>query len=159
MEIVQTAFGATGHVGFAQECARALLIFVYGWVAVRFLGRRIFGKWAALDIIVSIIIGSNLSRALTGSAPLFGTLGATGLMLVFHWVLAQAAARSSLMSRLLEGRPVRLVVDGKADRKSMRRWSISEADLQEALRRRSMQSEAEIREGVLEPSGVVSLLK
>src|SRR5436305_5487189 len=106
MEILNQVFGPTGHVSVAQECARAMLIVVYGWIAVRAVGRRVFGKWAALDIVVSIIIGSNLSRVLTGSAPLAGTLVATTLVLILHWLLAQAAARSRVMSRLLEGRPI-----------------------------------------------------
>lgn len=59
-------FGSLGHVSWLQECARAAVIFAYGLVLVRVAGRRVFGKWAALDIIVSVIVGSNLSRALTG---------------------------------------------------------------------------------------------
>ena len=72
-------FGITPHITWTQECARAVVIFVYGFAIVRFVGRRVFGKWAALDIIVSVIVGSNLSRALTGSAELWGTLAATTL--------------------------------------------------------------------------------
>ena len=32
-----------------------------------------FGRWSALDIVLAIITGSSLSRARTGSAPLWGT--------------------------------------------------------------------------------------
>ena len=63
-------FGVDAHLSWAQECARAVLVFAYGLLLVRVAGRRIFGKWSALDIIVSIVVGSNLSRALTGSAEL-----------------------------------------------------------------------------------------
>ena len=94
MQLLNAVFGETGRVDLAQECARAALVFLYGFAAVRLTGRRVFGKWAALDIIASIIIGSNLSRALTGSAPLWGTLAATSVLLALHWMLAQAAARS-----------------------------------------------------------------
>jgi len=41
----------------------------------------------------------------------------------------------------------------------MRRWSISEADLQEALRQRAMEGEDQVREGTLEPSGAINLVK
>lgn len=56
-----------------------------GSPAVRIAGKRVFGKWAALDIIVSIMAGSNLSRALTGNAPLGGTLAATSLLMGLHY--------------------------------------------------------------------------
>lgn len=70
MAIFHDAFGGTGQITWWQETARALLVFSYGLALVRIAGRRIFGKWSALDIIVSVIVGSNLSRALTGSAAL-----------------------------------------------------------------------------------------
>lgn len=61
---MDVVFGPTGHVTGWQECDRALVVFIYGLAIVRIVGRRVFGKWAALDIIVSVIVGSNLSRAL-----------------------------------------------------------------------------------------------
>ena len=67
---MEHVFGAMGDVSWFQECARSVLIFAYGLALVRSAGRRIFGKWSALDIIVAFVIGSNLSRALTGGAPL-----------------------------------------------------------------------------------------
>src|SRR5689334_3575340 len=82
-------FGVQGHLLWWQECLRAMLVSAYGLALVRITGRRVFGKWSALDIIVSIIVGSNLSRTLTGGAPLGGTLAATTLLMALHWVLAQ----------------------------------------------------------------------
>src|SRR3954471_6266155 len=112
MVALDSVFGSDGHLTWWQECARAVLIFGYGLALVRLAGRRVFGKWAALDIIVSIIVGSNLSRALTGSAPLLGTLAATTLLMVLHWLLAHAAARSPRLSRLVEGPAIELARDG-----------------------------------------------
>lgn len=158
MEWSQSLFGTTGHVGGAQECARAALIFVYGLVAVRLVGRRVFGKWAALDIIVSIMIGSNLSRALTGGAALWGTLSATTLLLALHWSLAQLAARWPSLSHLIEGRAARLASKGRIDTRVARRWSISEADVNEALRQHGHEGLEPTTELVLEPSGSISIL-
>src|SRR5919205_1813553 len=95
-------FGSGSDLSWYQECARAALIFVYGLVLVRIAGRRIFGRWSALDIVVSIIIGSNLSRALTGSAQLWGTLAATALLVALHGVLARLVAASPGLSRVIE---------------------------------------------------------
>jgi uncharacterized membrane protein YcaP (DUF421 family) len=146
-------------VSWLQECARATLIFVYGYAAVRLVGRRVFGKWAALDIIVSLVIGSNLSRTLTGNAPLWGTLAATTLLLAIHWLLAQLAARSPRLSHLIEGRPIHLAREGRPDLASLRRWSISEADVNEALRQRGLTALEDSHHLVLEPSGTMSVLR
>jgi uncharacterized membrane protein YcaP (DUF421 family) len=157
MTDLATIFGHQDHVTAAQECARTVLIFAYGWAVVRVAGRRVFGKWAALDIIVSIIIGSSLSRAVTGGAPLWGTLAATTLMLALHAGLAQLAARSGALSRLIEGRPVRLVEEGVPQPAAMRRWSISESDLREAVRKAGRCGLDEVRDATLEPSGAITI--
>src|SRR5690242_14123592 len=101
---------------------------------VRLLGRRVFGKWAALDIVVSIIVGSNLSPALTGSAPLLGTILATTVLMALHWLLARVASLQPALSRALEGRSIVLAEDGTLAPEIMKREAVTEADLNEALR-------------------------
>ena len=91
---ITSLFGEKNDLNTLQECARAIVVFLYGLALVRIAGRRMFGKWSALDIVVSIIIGSNLSRIITGNAPFVGTLAATTLLVMFHWVLANLCARS-----------------------------------------------------------------
>ena len=156
---LDTVFGAGEQLAWWQECARAILIFTYGLVLVRVAGRRLFGRWSALDIIVSIIIGSNLSRALTGNAPLWGTLAATTLLVGLHWILARAAARSPRLSRVLEGHGIKLAVDGKADRSAFLRAAVSEKDLNEALRQSGVEDIAQTRLVTIEPSGNITVLK
>ncbi|HEX8443413.1 MAG TPA: YetF domain-containing protein [Allosphingosinicella sp.] len=138
---------------------RAVLIFFYGLLLVRIAGRRVFGRWSAIDIVVSIVIGSNLSRALTGNAPLWGTLAATTLLMALHYGLAHAAVRMRWVSRLIEGAPICLADAGKADERAMRRQGVSLADLHEALRDKGLEHVAQTRLINLEPSGNVTVLK
>lgn len=126
---------------------------------MRVAGRRVFGKWAALDIIVSVIVGSNLSRALTGQASLGGTLAATTVLMVLHWVLAQAAARSAWLAGILEGMPIELGRGSSVDQATMRRHSVSQRDLDEALRQSSLEEVGNTRRVILEPSGKINVLK
>jgi uncharacterized membrane protein YcaP (DUF421 family) len=159
MDVLESVFGTQGHVVWWQECARAALVFGYGLLLVRIAGRRMFGKWSALDIIVAIMIGSNLSRAITGSAPLFGTLVATALLIGLHAILAQAVARSARFSRLVEGSVVELVRGGHVNERHLRRESVSQADLDEALRQFGVEHPGETRLVALEPSGKITVLK
>jgi uncharacterized membrane protein YcaP (DUF421 family) len=152
-------FGPTGQITWGQECARAVVIFIYGLVLVRIAGRRIFANWAALDIIVSIVIGSSLSRALTGNADLGGTLAAITLLMALHWLLARAAAVSPRLSHLLEGRPVWLSQAGQIETSVLVRHGVSEAALNQALRSAGVAEAASTRLIVLEPSGKISVLK
>lgn len=157
--MLDTLFGLTGPLAWWQECARAVLVFAYGLVMIRLAGRRVFGKWAALDIIVSIIAGSNLSRALTGGADLFGTLAATTLLMALHWVLARLVARFRWLSHLLEGAPTVIAEQGQVDIGRLHRHAVSRADLTEALHAAGVEDMTAVRLVVLEPSGKISVLK
>lgn len=152
-------FGARNALGPWQECARAALIFLYGLVLVRVAGRRVFGKWSALDIVVSIVVGSNLSRALTGTAPLGGTLLATTLLMLLHWLLAMGAARWQGFSRFVEGHAVPLVHEGRLDEAERRFHAVSMADLQESLRQSGLERPEQAEKVALEPSGKITVLK
>jgi uncharacterized membrane protein YcaP (DUF421 family) len=156
---LEAIFGTKSDVTLLQECARAALVFAYGLLLVRVSGRRVFGRWSAIDIVISIIVGSNLSRTLTGNAPLLGTLAATTLLMFLHWLLAQAAARSPALSRLFEGRARELGRDGRLAHRRDLRVAISEADLAEALRQSGVERVEDTRLLVLEPSGKISVLK
>ena len=152
-------FGTFGHVSWQQECARSALIFFYGLALVRLGGRRIFGKWSALDIVVSIVIGSNLSRALTGTAPLWGTLAASSLLVALHWALSRLVSRHVWVSEIIEGRAVLLARDGQPLVEPFRRRLISEADLTEALHQSGVATLSATSCVTLEPSGKITVLK
>ena len=152
-------FGVTGHVSGAQECARAVVVFAYGLVAVRIAGRRSFARWSALDIVVATVVGSSLSRALTGQANLGGTIAATTALMLLHAILARSVARWPWCSKLVEGGPIRLGEAGNLNATLLIRHGVSKVDLDEALHGAGVRDESEARLVVLEPSGRISVLK
>jgi len=155
-------FGVENDLTIAQECARAVVVFVYGLLLLRLSGRRTFGNFSALDVIVSIIVGSALARAMTGSAPFAGTLAAAAVLVVLHVLLAKLVARSSSLSRIIEGQPVRLAQAGRLDDVARLAAMISEADLSGAMRQHGLNGLSDISKVdavVLEPSGRISVLK
>ncbi|WP_051621993.1 DUF421 domain-containing protein [Acidocella facilis] len=87
--------GAT-RILWWQMSLRAVIVLVYGLAAIRLLGRRAFGRQSPLDIVIviAIVIGSSLSRALTGNAKLIDTLVATTVFLLLYWALDHKAGRS-----------------------------------------------------------------
>jgi uncharacterized membrane protein YcaP (DUF421 family) len=152
-------FGVTNHIEWWQELPRAVVIFVFGLILLRLSGRRVFARWSALDIIISIIIGSSLSRVLTGSAPLGGTLLAMVLLAFLHWLFARMAARSSRFARLVEGGAVVLGHSGMVLEHQLRQHNITATDIHEALRKRGVADVAQTRQLTLEPSGNITVLE
>lgn len=155
-------FGVQNHLSTAQEAARAVLIFLYGLVLLRAAGPRMFGHWSALDIVITIMVGSALARAMTGSAPLVGTMVAAAVMAFLHAALAHCVARNTRLARLVEGKAVTLIDHGRIDHEARKRNKISEADLREALRQEGVDGEAHagnVKSMTLEPSGRLSVVK
>lgn len=155
-------FGIQNHLTTAQEGARAVLIFAYGLLLLRASGPRMFGHWSALDIVITIMVGSALARAMTGSAPLPGTMVAAAVMAFLHVILGHWVAHNQRLAHWVEGEPVTLVDHGRIDHGARLRNKISEADLREALRQEGVDGEAHIdnvKVMTLEPSGHLSVVK
>jgi uncharacterized membrane protein YcaP (DUF421 family) len=155
-------FGVQNHLTISQEAARAVLIFGYGLLLLRLSGRRMFGHWSALDIVVSIMIGSALARAMTGGAPLAGTMAAALVLAMLHVGLGHLVARSSRLGHVVEGVSVDLVDHGEIDHKARKRHMVSQSDLREALRQHGIDGEAHVgnaKRVTLEPSGKISVIK
>ena len=141
-----------------QMTARAAIVFVYGVFLVRFGHTRVFGKGAAFDIILSVIIGSNLSRALTGNAALWEVLIVTTALVVFHWVFAEFAYRSKWFATLVKGAPQVLIRDGEVVERVRSRENIGTRDIDTALRASGLESVEDVKKAVLERDGSINVL-
>ena len=161
-QLLKSVFGLQNHLTTLQEGARAVLIFAYGLALLRVAGPRMFGHWSALDFVVTIMLGSALARAMTGGAPLVGTMVAAAVIAVIHVVLAHLVARNGTMARLFEGKAALLIDHGRIDHGTRKRNMISEADLREALRQEGVDGEGHVdnvKAMTLEPSGELSVIK
>jgi uncharacterized membrane protein YcaP (DUF421 family) len=160
--MLDAIFGGMKDLTLAQECTRAVLVFFYGLVMLRLSGRRTFAQMSAIDLVISIVIGSNLSRAMTGGVPFWGTLASVVVLVVLHLLLAHGVARNPALARWVEGSPVILATDGVVHEKARLRCKISMADLDESLREKGLDGVAAIarvKKLVLEPSGKISVIR
>ena len=153
-------FGAEPpDVTVAQMAARALVVFVATCVLLRIAKKRFLSNHSAVDVVTAIVLGSVLSRAINGSAPLFRTLAAGGVIVALHWLVTYVATRSHAFGGIVKGHETLLVVDGKVDRKAMNASHISDHDLAEDLRYEAgVDDVALVREARLERNGHLSVL-
>jgi len=151
--------GAQGQdIDWAQMSLRALLIFLIGLAIMRFAAVRAFGKWTALDIILTVIVGSNLSRALTGSAPFWPTVVATLVLVMLHATLSHAVIRWPSLSSALKGRSVCLIEKGEVNEAALRRHGIGRGDLHMAIRARGLAELEDADVVYLERNGDISVI-
>ena len=159
MEWLHALIGSEGgSINWWQMTLRGALVFTVGVLAARVAATRAFGKWSPLDIIFAVIIGSNLGRAMTGSAAFVPTIVATLALVGLHTALARAAARWSWLSFLVKGGRVCLVRNGARDEDAMRLAGIGDGDLNMALRTHGHTDLGGIQDAFLERNGDITLI-
>lgn len=157
----ETVFGVGDlPLNWWQMAIRAVVVFFVALIIMRLGSKRIFGKHTAFDIVLGIIYGSVLSRAITGNAPFFPTLCAALVLVLLHRFLAFLAySTSGPFGSFIKGNPVMLVKDGKLREEELKKNSLTEKDLQEAMRVGGVTSIEDIETACLERSGDISIIK
>jgi len=153
-------FGEGRDLTALQMAARAFVMFFIAVALVRIAGMRAFGRKSAFDIIVAMMLGAILSRAVTGVSPVIPTLAASVTICIIHRSLAFFNTRFRFLSSFLKGDPIVLYKDGMLMENNMRRCDISMRDLEEGLRLAgNVSSLAEVKEVRMERSGKISVVK
>ena len=142
-----------------QAAARAIVVYVIGLAVVRIGKSRIVSRMTPLDVIIGFILGSLLSRGITGHASLSGTAASSAAIVACHWVITALACRSHFFGTLLKGHVRLLVEDGIANEANMRRSHISSHDLEEALRLEGVDDIHHVRRAYKERNGEISVIK
>ncbi len=142
----------------AQYCVRTVLLFFYGLACIRIAGRRTFSNLSPFDIVVAIIVGSNISRAMTGKVPFLPSLGSTLLLVVLHRLVAMATVRWNPLASFVKGCPMVLIRDGEVDERAMLRHDISTADLMEGLRMEQVRCIDDVALATIERGGKISVI-
>lgn len=161
-EQVQALLGLgmdVSDVAAGQMALRTILIYLFTLAIVRLGSKRFLSEATAFDVIVSIMLGSIMSRAINGSAPFVPTLLSGIVILGLHWLFAILAYRTDWFGSLIKGEPVLLIRDGEIQAEGMRQGSITARDLASALRLQTNQTNpAKVQLAYLERNGTISIV-
>ena len=159
---LEWAFGTGGssiHINAPQMALRAIVVYVATVLIVRLGKKRFMSRATAFDVILAIMLGSLVSRAIAGSAPFVPTLVATAVLLALHWLFSAGAVRWHRFGVAIKGRSRVLIKDGRIDAEALRAAHMSDRDLWEDLRGKSIADLNEVAEARLERSGNLSVIK
>ncbi|GIJ21967.1 DUF421 domain-containing protein [Micromonospora lutea] len=142
-----------------QMALRAVLTFIVSVAIVRFGHKRLFGKSTAFDLVVAVMFGSIMSRAITNSLDLVGVWLAGLVLVLMHRLIATISYHVKSFGPLVKGNPVLLVEDGQVRSAGMRKSHVSLADLDEALRGSGSEPDlSRVRLAYLERDGSISVI-
>ncbi|HWS52717.1 MAG TPA: YetF domain-containing protein [Pyrinomonadaceae bacterium] len=138
---------------------RAVVVFVLSIAMLKVGDKRFMGKSTALDVMLGIVFGSTVSRAITGNAPFFPALVGALALVLLHWLFAAVAFRSHGFGRLVKGRNRLLVRDGEIQWDAMRKSHVTTHDLEEALRAGGEEPDVtRVKAAHLERNGDISVI-
>ncbi|MFO7652389.1 MAG: DUF421 domain-containing protein [Candidatus Krumholzibacteriia bacterium] len=157
-ETLELLFGSEESISWYQMCLRAVASFCFALILVRAGGTRAFGKNTSFDIVLGVILGSVISRAVTGNSPMIPTFAAAIMLVLLHLAFTSLAFRWSRFGAAIKGSETRLVAGGEYIPDAMRRTGMTPRDIAEGLRESGHGDLAEVEAVYLERSGNLSVI-
>ena len=158
-EITNIALGLDAQsLNIWQMGLRAAIVYVAALFMVRIAGdRRFIGKFAAFDVVLSIIFGSTLSRGINGTSAFFATIFAGFVLVGMHWLFSTIAFYIPQFENKIKGRSRVLIRDGELCHKTMAVSHITKQDLESTLRLKCQIDRLEdVERACLERNGDIS---
>jgi uncharacterized membrane protein YcaP (DUF421 family) len=138
---------------------RVIIIFFLAIALIKVGGKRMFGKQGAFDIVISIMLGTILARAITGNSPFIPTIIAAFVLSLLHKTIAILTFHNKKIGRIVKGKSALLVKDGIMIYDALKKHNITDRDLHEALRSEGKVLHiSDVKEAHLERSGKISVI-
>jgi uncharacterized membrane protein YcaP (DUF421 family) len=146
-------------IGVGEHIFRAVVVYLFLFLLLRFVGKKHVGELAPFDLLVLLILSETVQNAMIGDdKSLVGGLISAGTLIALVQMMGYVSWRSKKIQRLLEGKPRILVRHGRRC-KEMMRQRVSVSELTEALRRQGCTDIANVRVAILENDGNITVVK
>lgn len=136
---------------------RAAIAFFILWVITRASGRATLGELSSFDLLLFVTMGDLIQQGITmNDTTLAGGVLAVGTIAVLSVAMGYAGARWPKFGRLVDGKPIIVIHNGKIDVRALRREQVSRDELAAMARQQKFESFDDIRLAVLESDGKIS---
>jgi uncharacterized membrane protein YcaP (DUF421 family) len=142
-----------------QMSVRAILVFIASLILVRIAGVRTFGLKNAFSIVLSLTVGSVLSRAITGGYPFAACLAGALTLALLHRIVTHWSYASRFVGMVAKGEAVKLFEGGKKIGPKIAFHGITDNDIAQALREKSIPDIHSVKEIWLERDGSLSIIR
>jgi uncharacterized membrane protein YcaP (DUF421 family) len=148
------------ETSIALLVVRAVIVYAFLMVGLRLAGRRETGQMTSFDLVLLLVLSNAVQNSINaGDNSLSGGLISAVTLLVLNAFVGFAAYRWRWFERLVEGRPVRMITDGKVHMKALARERITVEQLRSALRKQGIDGISYCKRAVLEPDGTLSAVR
>lgn len=142
-----------------QMALRTVVIYLFTLAIVRLGSKRFLAESTAFDVIVGIMLGSIMSRAINATAPFVPTLVSGIILLALHWLIAFLSYHISWFGPIVKGNPILLIKNGQIQERGLRQTDLSQHDLEQSVRLQAQETDfSKIKLAYLERNGNVSVI-
>jgi len=136
---------------------RSVSVYVFLLIALRLAGRRELGQMTSFDLILLLILSNAVQNSINaGDNTLGGGLLSAVTLLGVNFIVGFAAYRFRWFERLVQGRAIRIVSDGRVHARALRSERITLEELRSALRKQGIMRISDCKLVVLEPDGTLT---
>ncbi len=137
---------------------RTIAIYAALLVVFRLFGKREVGQFTLYDLVFVLLVANAVQPAITGpDTSLVGGVVIVGVLAAVNYAVGRLE-QVRLFSRVLEGEPTVIIKDGHYVDSAMRREGIDPQLCETAIREHGYESVDDVKLGVLEPDGTVSIV-
>jgi uncharacterized membrane protein YcaP (DUF421 family) len=137
-----------------EKIVRPIIVYIGLVVLLRVFGKRELAQLNPFDLVVLLSLSNTVQNAIIGedNSVVGGLVGALTLLLT-NYLVVRFLFRHRRLDQLLEGKPSRLIHDGKVDKRAVARELLTVSELEIVARRQGFDAISEIDSCILEPSG------
>ncbi len=139
---------------------RGVVVYLFLLAALRLSGRRELAQMTSFDLVLLLLVSNAVQNSLNaGDNTLGGGLVSAATLFLLNRAVGYAAWRWRRFDWLVQGRPLRLVTDGRVHTGALRRERLTLAELRSALRKQGIGNIGECQRVVLEPDGTLTAIR
>lgn len=142
-----------------QIITRTIIVYGVALLLIRLGKRRFLGGYTAFDILMGFVIGSILSRTITGRENLLSSSIVILALVAIHYAISYLTFYFGRASNVVKDSERRLIKDGKIVERAMQKSKLGENDLLQALRKKgNVETPEDVAAAYLERDGSITVI-
>jgi uncharacterized membrane protein YcaP (DUF421 family) len=145
-------------VPWLELILRAVIIYAFLLVLLRFTGKRQVGQLSPFDLVLLLVLSNAVQNAMNGGDnSVSAGIILAGVLVLLNFLVGLATYKSKKLEALVEGRPEVLIHNGRLFTDVMEREKLTHHELNAALRAAGCASVEEVHCAILENNGQISV--
>ncbi len=139
---------------------RAVVVYLFLIVALRVAGRRELAQMTSFDLVLLLVISNAVQNSINaGDNSLVGGMVSAVTLVALNWLVGYATWRWRRVERIVQGKPIRIVTDGRVHVGALRRELLTLSELRSALRKQGIKRITDCQQVTLEPDGTLTAVR